>query len=144
MSLPTTSTLPTLGVLENFLSEYPGCLLIVSHDRYFMDRLVDHLFVFEGDGAIRDFPGNYSQYRLWLKDEREEDKADSKTRKQEEKRHRLRKLRKRKLSYNEKREFEQLQKDIAKLEKEKQTITEQMNSGSAALRSISTVLHTYK
>ena len=49
--------LPTLGVLENFLSEFPGCLLIVSHDRYFMDRLVDHLFVFEGDGVIRDFPG---------------------------------------------------------------------------------------
>src|SRR2546423_509725 len=55
--------LPTLAVLENFLSEFPGCLLIVSHDRYFMDRLVDHLFVFEGDGNIRDFPGNYSQYR---------------------------------------------------------------------------------
>ncbi|MFZ1258853.1 MAG: ABC-F family ATP-binding cassette domain-containing protein, partial [Chitinophagaceae bacterium] len=55
--------LPTLGVLENFLSEFPGCLLIVSHDRYFMDRLVDHLFIFEGDGIIRDFPGNYTQYR---------------------------------------------------------------------------------
>ena len=55
--------LPTLGVLENFLTEFPGCLVIVSHDRYFMDRLVDHLFVFEGDGVIRDFPGNYSQYR---------------------------------------------------------------------------------
>jgi len=56
--------LPTLGVLENFLMEFPGCLLIVSHDRYFMDRLVDHLLVFEGDGVIRDFPGNYTQYRL--------------------------------------------------------------------------------
>src|SRR6201991_4352203 len=55
--------LPTLSVLENFLSEFPGCLLIVSHDRYFMDRLVDHLFVFEGEGVIRDFPGNYTQYR---------------------------------------------------------------------------------
>ena len=61
--------LPTLGVLENFLSEFPGCLIIVSHDRYFMDRLVDHLFVFEGDGVISDFPGNYSQYRDWLKDQ---------------------------------------------------------------------------
>src|SRR5688572_5764318 len=59
--------LPTLGVLENFLSEFPGCLMIVSHDRYFMDRLVDHLFVFEGDGVINNFPGNYSQYREWLK-----------------------------------------------------------------------------
>src|SRR6187399_2283198 len=55
--------LPTLGVLENFLAEFPGCLVLVSHDRYFMDRLVDHLFVFEGDGNIKDFPGNYSQYR---------------------------------------------------------------------------------
>src|SRR4029453_1815867 len=63
--------LPTLGVLENFLSEFQGCLLIVSHDRYFMDRLVDHLFVFEGDGAIRDFPGNYSQYRDEIKSEEE-------------------------------------------------------------------------
>ena len=61
--------LPTLGVLENFLSEFPGCLVIVSHDRYFMDRLVDHLFVFEGDGVIRDFPGNYSQYRIWQKEQ---------------------------------------------------------------------------
>ncbi len=60
--------LPTLGVLENFLSEFPGCLLIVSHDRYFMDRLVDHLFIFEGDGVIRDFPGNYSQYRQAVAD----------------------------------------------------------------------------
>src|SRR5579863_10022665 len=60
--------LPTLGVLENFLSDFQGCLLIVSHDRYFMDRLVDHLLVLEGDGVIRDFPGNYSQYRDWLKD----------------------------------------------------------------------------
>ena len=60
--------LPTLGVLENFLAEFQGCLVLVSHDRYFMDRLVDHLFVFEGDGVIRDFPGNYSQYRQSIVD----------------------------------------------------------------------------
>ncbi|WP_315816550.1 hypothetical protein [Paraflavitalea speifideaquila] len=60
--------LPTLGILENFLNDFQGCLLIVSHDRYFMDRLVDHLFVFEGDGLISDFPGNYTQYRLAEKD----------------------------------------------------------------------------
>src|SRR6202000_3361565 len=65
--------LPTLSVLENFLSDFPGCLLIVSHDRYFMDRLVDHLFVFEGDGVVRDFPGNYSAYRST---ERDKEKAD--------------------------------------------------------------------
>src|SRR5215213_5359980 len=66
--------LPTLSVLENFLLDFQGCLIIVSHDRYFMDRLVDHLFVFEGDGEIRDFPGNYTQYRIWLKEN--EKKAD--------------------------------------------------------------------
>ena len=69
--------LPTLSVLENFLNDYQGCVMIVSHDRYFMDRLVDHLFVFEGEGEIRDFPGNYTQYRLWLKDnEKKENKWD--------------------------------------------------------------------
>jgi ATP-binding cassette subfamily F protein uup len=61
--------LPTLSVLESFLLDFPGCLLIVSHDRYFMDRLVDHLFVFEGEGVIRDYPGNYTQYREWQKTE---------------------------------------------------------------------------
>jgi ATP-binding cassette subfamily F protein uup len=122
--------LPTLGVLENFLSEYPGCLLIVSHDRYFMDRLVDHLFVFEGDGVIRDFPGNYSQYRIWLKDKEEEEKTDTKTSRQEEKAAPVKEAEKKKMSYNEKREFEQLQKEIARLEKEKQTITEQLNDST--------------
>jgi len=117
-------------VLENFLSEYPGCLLIVSHDRYFMDRLVDHMFVFEGDGVIRDFPGNYSQYRLWLKEKEEEEKTETKTVKPELKAAPVKEAEKRKLSYKEKREFEQLQQDIANLEKEKQTITEQLNSGS--------------
>jgi ATPase components of ABC transporters with duplicated ATPase domains len=116
--------LPTLAVLENFLSDYPGCLLIVSHDRYFMDRLVDHLFVFEGDGVIRDFPGNYSQYRI-AQDETKAPKPEVKKEapKQES-------TEKKKLSYKEKREFEQLQQDIANLEKEKAAITEQLNSGN--------------
>jgi ATP-binding cassette subfamily F protein uup len=122
--------LPTLGVLENFLSDYPGCLLIVSHDRYFMDRLVDHLFVFEGEGVIRDFPGNYSQYRLWLKDKEEEKIEEAKAQKAEVKAAPVKEVEKRQLSYKEKREFEQLQQDIANLEKEKQTITEQLNNGS--------------
>lgn len=121
--------LPTLGVLENFLTEYPGCLLIVSHDRYFMDRLVDHLFVFEGEGIIRDFPGNYSQYRIWLKEKEEEEKTEVPTVKQEVVAAPV-KEEKRKLSYKEKREFEQIQQDIANLEKEKQTATDKMNDGS--------------
>lgn len=122
--------LPTLGVLENFLTEYPGCLLIVSHDRYFMDRLVDHLFVFEGDGIVRDFPGNYSQYRIWLKEKEEEEKTEVSPVKQEVITTPPVSEEKRKMTYKEKREFEQIQQDIANLEKEKQTITEKMNDGS--------------
>jgi len=122
--------LPTLGVLENFLSEFPGCLLIVSHDRYFMDRLVDHLFVFEGNGVIRDFPGNYTQYR------QSADKSPSyyigNTEKQVPAADREQVVvdKKRQLSYKEKREFESLEKEISDLTKEKATITEKLNNGS--------------
>ena len=119
--------LPTLGVLENFLSEFPGCLLIVSHDRYFMDRLVDHLFVFEGDGAIRDFPGNYSQYRLQqTKDEPSIKKPEEKQTEQPAK-----EKNRRQLTFKEKREFELLEKEISDLSKEKEVITEKLNSGSS-------------
>jgi ATP-binding cassette subfamily F protein uup len=121
--------LPTLGVLENFLSEYPGCLLIVSHDRYFMDRLVDHLFVFEGEGFIRDFPGNYSQYRLWLKDKEDDEVGSLKSDVRKEAPIQEPIAEKRKLSYKEKREFEQLQQEIAALENERRTLTEQLNNG---------------
>jgi len=118
--------LPTLGVLENFLSEFPGCLLIVSHDRYFMDRLVDHLFVFEGDGAIRDFPGNYSQYRLQqTKDETSIKRPEEKQTEQPAK-----EKNRRQLTFKEKREFELLEKEISDLSKEKEVITEKLNSGS--------------
>jgi ATP-binding cassette subfamily F protein uup len=131
--------LPTLGVLENFLSEYQGCLMIVSHDRYFMDRLVDHLLVLEGDGMIRDFPGNYSQYREWQKLGKEdaafrppgdgykapEEKAPPAAAKTITP---AATIEKKKLSYKEKREFELLEKEIADLEKEKHLITEKLNS----------------
>ena len=121
--------LPTLGVLENFLSEFQGCLLLVSHDRYFMDRLVDHLFVFEGNGLIKDFPGNYSQYREAVDNQQSaissrqpEQKAapanqQASTRKQ--------------LTYKERREFENLEKEIARLSKEKEDINQRLNSGKA-------------
>ncbi len=132
--------LPTLGVLENFLNDYQGCVMIVSHDRYFMDRLVDHLFVFEGEGEVRDFPGNYTQYRLWLKDnEKRENKwddlesrkskgetteavvtvSDTKT-----------EPAKKKMNFKEKREFEALEKEIPALEAEKKAITEKMSTGN--------------
>jgi len=127
--------LPTLAILENFLSEYQGCLLIVSHDRYFMDRLVDHLLVLEGDGLVRDFPGNYSQYRDWQKD----NEADALFPNEQP----TPKAApapsaaptpapaKRQLTYKEKREFESLEQDMASLTREKQEITEKLNSGAA-------------
>jgi ATP-binding cassette subfamily F protein uup len=123
--------LPTLGVLENFLNDYPGCLLIVSHDRYFMDRLVDHLFIFEGNGVVKDFPGNYSVYRSSLKEKDDVIKApEEKDLKGKTVISTTRPAEKRKLSYNEKREWEQLQEELARLEKEKTGLTEQLNTGS--------------
>jgi ATP-binding cassette subfamily F protein uup len=125
--------LPTLAVLENFLNDYQGCLTIVSHDRYFMDRLVDHLLVLEGDGVIRDFPGNYSQYRDWLKVNNAEDAFPN-----EEPVATLKTAApaksttaKRQLSYKEKKEFESLEQDIQHLTREKQAITDQLNGGNA-------------
>ncbi|KYP13135.1 ABC-F family ATP-binding cassette domain-containing protein [Flavihumibacter sp. CACIAM 22H1] len=123
--------LPTLAVLENFLSEFQGCILIVSHDRYFMDRLVDHLFVFEGAGTIRDFPGNYTLYRIWQKEEEQKTLAAvQEPLKQPAKDPVLTTVTKKKFSFNEKREFEQLEKEIPLLEKEKARLTEQMATGS--------------
>jgi ABC transport system ATP-binding/permease protein len=116
--------LPTLSVLENFLLDFAGCLLIVSHDRYFMDRLVDHLFVFEGDGEVRDFPGNYSQYREWQKDK---DDAPTEAKKQEaSKQAHVSNPQKKKLSYKEQREFDGLEKELTDLEVEKKHISEKM------------------
>jgi ABC transport system ATP-binding/permease protein len=122
--------LPTLGVLENFLSEFSGCLLIVSHDRYFMDRLVDHLFVFEGDGVIRDFPGNYTQYRQSAVNNSQsgvgiQQQADVSLPKESSTT-----SNKKQLSYKEKREFEQLENEIEQLAKEKQKLNDDLTSGS--------------
>jgi len=125
--------LPTLGVLENFLSEYQGCLLIVSHDRYFMDRLVDHLLVLEGNGVIRDFPGNYSLYRAT---ERELGTSslgrDISTNKGDKPADPLPAppVEKKKLSYKEKRELEGLDKEISQLTEEKKQVTEKLNGGA--------------
>jgi len=124
--------LPTLGVLENFLSEFAGCLLIASHDRYFMDRLVDHLFVFEGDGIIKDFPGNYSQYRSWSEEQEQlpvtsyqlPEKVITIDRRPE-----TGNIKKR-LSYKDKREFELLEKEIMDLNGEKEIINRKFNDGS--------------
>jgi len=136
--------LQTLGVLENFLSEFRGCLLIVSHDRYFMDRLVDHLFVFQGDGDIRDFPGNYSQYRIALKDDEKLTDVGTQMSERKEERpsvgiHQSPVVAKKKLSYKEQREFELLEKEIENLSNEKSFITEKMNSGNLPFDELKTL-----
>jgi ATP-binding cassette subfamily F protein uup len=122
--------LPTLAVLENFLSDYQGCVMIVSHDRYFMDRLVDHLFVFEGDGVIRDFPGNYSQYRVDLLMKEKALEAKQAQPVSTEIAPSVAKPSKKKLSFKEQRELDQLEKEMPALEKERAEIAEKMNSGS--------------
>jgi ATP-binding cassette subfamily F protein uup len=125
--------LPTLAVLENFLSEFQGCVMIVSHDRYFMDRLVDHLFVFEGNGEIRDYPGNYSLYRqeqLNKEQPTKETVAPKAAVKVETVQASL--PAKKKWNFKEKKEIETLEKELAKLEKEKQDISEKMNGSESA------------
>jgi ATP-binding cassette subfamily F protein uup len=123
--------LPTLGVLENFLSEYPGCLLIVSHDRYFMDRLVDHLLVFEGSGVVSDFPGNYSLYRLSQKEKEDITKEPQQveTNVQIAEQQKDPAPEKKRLSYKEKREFEELQRELDQLAAERTKLEELMNAG---------------
>ena len=126
----------TLNVLEDFLLDFPGCLLIVTHDRYFMDKLVDHLFVFEGEGQIRDFPGNYTQYRDWEKDKakskkqiasgKEAPKVEKKTVQESKPKT---EQPKKKISYKDKLEFETIEKEMPGLEKRKAELTEYMNSG---------------
>ncbi|HHH49523.1 MAG TPA: ABC transporter ATP-binding protein [Saprospiraceae bacterium] len=115
----------TLNILEEFLMDFPGCLIIVSHDRYFMDKVVDHLFVFEGDGKIKDYNGNYTEYRARKKQaEIEKRKQASPTKTKKEKT----KSNERKLTYLERKELGRLEKEIEKLEKRKAEITEKFNN----------------
>lgn len=116
----------TLQIFEEYLADFPGCVIIVSHDRYFMDKVVDHLLVFKGNGVVNDFPGNYTQYREWCSlKSRDEETAAKKDSRPRERRHQER----RKMSYKEKMEFAQLEKEIAELEKEQKEIEEQLCSG---------------
>ena len=121
----------TLNVLEEYLQSFKGCVIVVSHDRYFMDKVVDHLLVFNGQGDIRDFPGNYSDYRDWKEAKAQKEKEAEKP--QEEKTARVRLNDKRKMSFKEKREFEQLEKEIAQLEAEKVQIEELLCSGTLSV-----------
>lgn len=121
----------TFQVLEEYLKNFKGCVIVVSHDRYFMDKVVDHLLVFKGQGDIRDFPGNYSDYRDWKLAKAEHEKEQSKPK--EEKTERIRLNDKRKLSFKEKKELEQLEKDIAALEEEKKRLEEMLCSGTLSV-----------
>ena len=126
----------TLQILEEYLQDFPGCVIVVSHDRYFMDKVVDHLLVFKGQGEIKDFPGNYTQYREWQALQpkglssagQKPAKVSTDTRSERET--------KRKMSFKEKREFEQLEKDIATLEDEKKQIEDALSSGTLSVDEI--------
>ena len=123
----------TLQILEEYLQDFAGCVIVVSHDRYFMDKVVDHLLVFKGQGEIKDFPGNYTQYRDWqalLPKEAGEAKADKEVKTVKTVREKV------KMSFKEKREFEQLEKDIAALEDEKRNIEEALSTGTLSVDQI--------
>ena len=125
----------TLQILEEYLQDFPGCVIVVSHDRYFMDKVVDHLLVFKGQGEIKDFPGNYTQYREWSALEESKETKESRDSKETNKasyRHDER----RRLSYKEKREMEQLEKDIAVLEEEKKQIEEALCGSTTSVDEI--------
>ena len=125
----------TLQILEEYLSDFPGCVIVVSHDRYFMDKVVDHLLVFKGDGVIKDFPGNYTQYREWLTLKgRDEALQDGKATRQPKRDYRN--ADKRKMTYKEKTEYAQLEKDIAALEEEQRQIEEALCGGTVDIDTI--------
>lgn len=126
--------IPTLQILEEYLQDFPGCVIIISHDRYFMDKVVDHILVFKGEGEIQDFPGNYTQFREW-------DSLQPADTSKEEKREKTpiksyRSDEKKKMSYKEKREYETLESEIAKLETDISTLEAELCSGSLSIEEL--------
>ena len=127
----------TLQILEEYLQDFPGCVIVVSHDRYFMDKVVDHLLVFKGQGEIKDFPGNYTQYREWASlEENKTNSSSSSSSTSTAGKPSYRHDDRRRLSYKEKREMEQLEKDIAALEDEKKKIEEALCGGTTEVEEI--------
>ena len=127
----------TLQILEEYLQDFPGCVIVVSHDRYFMDKVVDHLLVFKGHGEIKDFPGNYTQYREWASlEENKTNSSSSSSSTSTAGKPSYRHDDRRRLSYKEKREMEQLEKDIAALEEEKKKIEEALCGGTTSVDEI--------
>ncbi len=127
----------TLQILEEYLQDFPGCVIVVSHDRYFMDKVVDHLLVFKGEGQIQDFPGNYTQYRQWTtllpKAEAEKTAADNE---KKAKTASYRNDTRRRMTYKERMEFQQTEKDIAALTAEKESIEQELSSGGISVERI--------
>ena len=125
----------TLQILEEYLQDFPGCVIVVSHDRYFMDKVVDHLLVFKGNGEIKDFPGNYTQYREWqaLQPKEALEKPQKEQKSVREVKNRENVNGKRKMTYKEKTEFERLEKEIAALEAEQHQLEEALCSGSLSI-----------
>lgn len=117
----------TLNVLEDFLMEFPGCLIIVTHDRYFMDKIVDHLFVFEGNGQIKDFNGDYTMYRAYQKEQEQEKRREEKKKEQQSSTKEQASSDGPKLTYEQRKQMNRLEKEISKLEEKKQQITDQFN-----------------
>lgn len=131
----------TLQVLEEYLQDFAGCVIVVSHDRYFMNKVVDHLLVFKGEGEIQDFPGNYTQYREWcrLQPKTEGEGAEKKATKptvKEQPSATQKKEGKRKMTYKEKREYEQLTKELEQLENEQKTLEEALCSGQLSVEEL--------
>ena len=131
----------TLQILEEYLQDFPGCVIVVSHDRYFMDKVVDHLLVFNGDGEIKDFPGNYTQYRGWSKEPSQlgrsaQASGASTTSMTSTTSNASQTSTKRKLTYKEKRELEQLEKDIEALEAEQKALEEALCSGTLSVEEL--------
>ena len=125
----------TLEVLEEYLQDFPGCVIIVSHDRFFMDKIVDHLLVFRGEGEIKDFPGNYTQFREWesLKPKEQADAKNNAADSEKKEKREFVGEQRRKKTYKEKCEFEHIEKEIAALEKEQKTIEEALCSGTLSI-----------
>ncbi len=132
----------TLQILEEYLADFPGCVIVVSHDRYFMDKVVDHLLVFKGNGVIKDFPGNYTQYRLFAESDTKEGKKKTKKDKKNTSPSttpsvtRTNNNGQRRLTYKERLEYQQLEKEIEALEKEQQLIEEQLCSGTLSVEEL--------
>lgn len=131
----------TLQILEEYLQDFPGCVIVVSHDRYFMDKVVDHLLVFKGEGEIKDFPGNYTQYRQWTKllPKEEAEKASVKQQTTDRPKNKAASYRndtRRRMTYKERIEFQKTEQDIEALTKEKEMIEQKLSSGTISVEEI--------